>query len=105
MFVASLRNVSKNLLHKHWNDTAWKNTEAANQFNRLVLAARAELDTAKRKDMYWECQRLLHEDGGIIVWGFTNYLHGLRDNVMHPEKVAGNWTLDGCKSAERWWFA
>ena len=70
-----------------------------------MLAARAELDTAKRKDMYWECQRLLHEDGGIIVWGFTNYLHGLRDNVMHPEKVAGNWTLDGCKSAERWWFA
>lgn len=88
-----------------WNDTAWKDTEAANRFNKLVLAARAELDTAKRKDMYWECQRLLHEDGGIIVWGFTNYLHGLRDNVMHPEKVAGNWTLDGCKSAERWWFA
>ena len=55
--------------------------------------------------MYWECQRLLHEDGGIIVWGFTNYLHGLSDKVMHPEKVAGNWTLDGCKSAERWWFA
>jgi peptide/nickel transport system substrate-binding protein len=88
-----------------WNDTAWKNTEAANRFNELVLAARAELDTAKRKDMYWECQRLFHEDGGTIVWGFTNYLHGLRDNIMHPEKVAGNWTLDGCKSAERWWFA
>ncbi len=88
-----------------WNDTAWKNTEASDRFNELVVAARSELDTAKRKDMYWECQRLLHEDGGIVVWGFTNYLHGLRDNVMHPEKVAGNWTLDGCKSAERWWFA
>ena len=88
-----------------WNDTAWRNTEAADKFNQLVVAARSELDTAKRKDMYWECQRLLHEDGGIIVWGFTNYLHGLSNKVMHPEKVAGNWTLDGCKSAERWWFA
>ena len=89
----------------NWNDTAWKNTEAADRFNELIVAARSELDTAKRRDMYWECQRLIHEDGGEIVWGFTNYLHGLRDNVMHPEKVAGNWTLDGCKSAERWWFA
>ncbi len=88
-----------------WNDTAWKNTEAADRFNQLIVAARSELDTAKRRDMYWECQRLVHEDGGEIVWGFTNYLHGLRDNVKHPEKVAGNWTLDGCKSAERWWFA
>jgi peptide/nickel transport system substrate-binding protein len=88
-----------------WNDTAWRNTEAADRFNELVVAARSELDNAKRKDMYWECQRLLHEDGGAIVWGFTNYLHGLRDNVVHPEQVAGNWTLDGCKSAERWWFA
>jgi peptide/nickel transport system substrate-binding protein len=88
-----------------WNDTAWKNTEAADRFNQLVVAARSELNKEKRRDMYWECQRLLHEDGGAIVWGFTNYLHGLRDNVQHPEKVAGNWTLDGCKSAERWWFA
>ena len=88
-----------------WNDTAWRNTEAADKFNQLVVAARAELDNSKRKDMYWECQRLLHEDGGVIVWGFTDYLHGLSDKVMHPEKVAGNWTLDGCKSAERWWYA
>lgn len=88
-----------------WNDTAWKDTEAASRFNELVLAARAELDVAKRRDMYWECQRLLHEDGGTIVWGFSNYLHGLGSNIAHPEKVAGNWTLDGCKSAERWWFA
>ncbi len=89
----------------NWNDTAWKGTKAADRFNELVVAARSELDPAKRKVMYWECQRLVNEDSGSIVWGFTNYLHGLRDNVMHPEKVAGNWTLDGCKSAERWWFA
>lgn len=88
-----------------WNDTVWRNTSASDRFNQLIVAARSELDTGKRKDMYWECQRLLHEDGGVIVWGFTNYLHGLSSKVMHPETIAGNWTLDGCKSAERWWFA
>ena len=89
----------------NWNDMAWKNTEAADRFNQLIVSARSELDAGKRKDMYWECQKLLRDDGGYIVWGFTNYLRGLRDNVWHPENVAGNWTLDGCKSAERWWFA
>ncbi len=89
----------------NWYDTAWQGTPAADRFNELLIAARSEVDDAKRKDMYWECQRLLHEDGGSIVWGFTNYLHGLRDNVRHPGKVGGNWTLDGAKSAERWWFA
>ncbi|MDH3740825.1 MAG: ABC transporter substrate-binding protein [Hyphomicrobiales bacterium] len=89
----------------NWNDMAWKGTEAADKFNKLVVQARSELDVAKRKDLYWECQRLLWEDGGYIIWGFTNYLHGLRDNVRHPDEIAGNWTLDGCKNAERWWFA
>ena len=89
----------------NWNDTAWKGTEAADRFNELIVAARSELDDNKRREMYWECQRLVHEDGGSLVWGFTNYLHGLRDNVRHPEKVAGNWTLDGAKNMERWWFA
>ena len=89
----------------NWNDTAWKGTEAADRFNELMVAARSELDDEKRREIYWECQRLVHEDGGSLVWGFTNYLHGLRDNVRHPEKVAGNWTLDGAKNMERWWFA
>ena len=89
----------------NWNDSAWKGTPAADRFNELIVAARSELDQNKRREMYWECQRLVHEDSGTLVWGFTNYLHGLRDNVRHPEKVAGNWTLDGAKSAERWWFA
>ena len=89
----------------NWNDSAWKGTPAADRFNELIVAARSELDENKRREMYWECQRLVHEDSGSLVWGFTNYLHGLRDNVRYPEKVAGNWTLDGAKSPERWWFA
>ena len=88
-----------------WNDTAWKTTDAAIRFNQLVVAARAELDQDKRREMYWECQRLLNEDGGELVWTFSNYISALSKKVMHPEKVAGNWVLDGNKNTERWWFA
>jgi peptide/nickel transport system substrate-binding protein len=46
-----------------WNETYWKRSE----FDRLLIAARAELDTAKRKQMYRELQLMVHEDGGAII--------------------------------------
>ena len=88
-----------------WNDTAWRNTEAANAFNGLVVDARAELDEAKRRTLYAECQKLIHDDGGAVVPMWANHIHALGKKVMHEEKVAGNWQNDGNKSAERWWFA
>ena len=88
-----------------WNDTAWRNTEAADRFNALVVEARAELDPAKRTDMYFECQRLIHEDGGAIVPMFANYLMGVNTSVRTPEVIAANWENDGHKAIERWWFA
>ena len=27
------------------------------------------------------------------------------NTLTHPDKVAGNWNLDGYKLIERWWFA
>ncbi|RMD48663.1 MAG: peptide ABC transporter substrate-binding protein, partial [Alphaproteobacteria bacterium] len=88
-----------------WNDTDWRDTPAAKKFNELVVAARAELDQAKRKELYWEAQRLLWDDGGAIVAMFANYIDGLSKKVAHGDKVASNWDLDGGKAPERWWFA
>ena len=88
-----------------WNDTAWKGTPAADRFNELVIAARGELDYEKRKAMYWECQKLHNEDGGAVVWGFANLVHGLNKRVSHPDVIASNWAMDGAKSSERWWFS
>ncbi len=87
-----------------WNDTAWVGTEASARFNELVRAARAELDATKRAEMYAECQRLIHDDGGAIIPMFANYILGLGRNVRHGETVAANWSLDGHKAHERWWF-
>ena len=88
-----------------WNDTAWRNTEAADRFNDLVIEARAELDPARRAEMYYECQRLIQEDGGAIIPMFANYIMGKSPEVAHGEQVGSNWENDGNRAAERWWMA
>jgi peptide/nickel transport system substrate-binding protein len=88
-----------------WNDTAWRNTEAADQFNALVKDGRSELDDTKRAEIYAECQRLINDDGGAIVAMFANYIMGLGNGLTHGENVAANWDLDGLKAHERWWFS
>ena len=86
-----------------WNDTAWRGTDAANEFNAIVVKARAELDTSKRKDMYFRCQALIHDDGGATIPMFANYINGLSNKIGHG-KMAANWDMDGGKASERWWF-
>ena len=88
-----------------WNDMAWKGTPAADRFNELMVAAKGELDDKKRHEMYFECQKLMNEDGGYITWSYGQNLSAHNKRLAHPEKVAGNWHLDGCKITERWWFA
>jgi len=88
-----------------WNDTAWKETDEAKQFNDLVVSARSETDDNKRKADYFEAQRLLQDDGGAIVAMWANYIHAHSNEITHGESVAANWINDGNKIAERWWFA
>ncbi|CAN7547440.1 ABC transporter substrate-binding protein [Mesorhizobium sp. LjNodule214] len=83
-----------------WNDTFWKHE----RFNQLLVAARAEQNDNLRREMYAEMQRLVRDDGGVVVLSYNSYVMGLRDNVGHGP-LAGNWRLDGYKFAERWWFS
>lgn len=87
-----------------WNDTAWHTGPAADRFNKLVVEARAELDTKKRRELYYECQLIVNENGGALVPMFANFIMALDKSVMH-DKLAGNFDYDGYKAAERWWFA
>ncbi|MEC9472765.1 MAG: peptide ABC transporter substrate-binding protein, partial [Pseudomonadota bacterium] len=84
-----------------WNDTYWENE----RFNQLLKTARSELDETKRADMYREMQNLVRTDGGVIIPMFASYVMAHNEKVQHPEKVAANWTLDGFRAVERWWFA
>lgn len=83
-----------------WNDTFWENE----RFNELLEAARSELDGDKRREMYGEMQEILRTDGGVIVPMFANYVMAHSNKVKTPEVVGANWTLDGFRAPERWWF-
>ncbi len=87
-----------------WNDTAWHTGAQADLFNKLVVEARAELDTNKRRVLYYECQKIVSNNGGALIPMFANYIMALDKSVMH-DKMAGNFDYDGYKAAERWWFA
>jgi peptide/nickel transport system substrate-binding protein len=84
-----------------WNDTFWKH----DRFNVLLKAARAELNDAKRREMYVEMQRLVSDEGGVVIPLFNNYVFAMSNKVQHDAAMAGNWELDGNKAMERWWFA
>jgi len=84
-----------------WNDNNWNHPD----FQRLLIEARVEVDQAKRKDMYWEMQRLHWEEGGTVVPLFAADLMGVSDKVMLPEVIGSSWELDGQRCTERWSFA
>jgi peptide/nickel transport system substrate-binding protein len=83
-----------------WNETKWANPK----FNELLVAARSETDDKKRAGMYAEMQQLIHDDCGVIVLVFNNYVEANSKKLAHNQ-IAANWEADGLKIAERWWFA
>ncbi|MDH3598662.1 MAG: ABC transporter substrate-binding protein [Candidatus Tectomicrobia bacterium] len=83
-----------------WNDTHFKHE----RFNQLLVAARAELDDAKRRQMYAEMQQIVSNEGGVIIPMFAADVFATKDTLRHGE-ISSNWELDGNKCAERWWWA
>ena len=82
-----------------WNDTFWEHE----RFNKLLLQARAELNDAKRREMYVEMQRIVRDEGGVVVPLFNNYVFAVNAKLQHGQ-LQGNWDMDGNKLTERWWF-
>ena len=84
----------------NWSETFWDNA----RFEELLVMGRAELDEAKRRDIYVEMQTILHNEGGTVIPCFANNVDARSDKLAHGD-LAGNFELDGCRSCERWWFA
>lgn len=82
-----------------WNDTKFQHE----RFNKLLIEARAELDEEKRRDMYVEMQRILSDEGGVIIPLFASWITAASSKLKF-KNVAGNANLDGNKAPERWWF-
>lgn len=63
-----------------WNETHWNNEK----FEKLLAGAKAEVDEAKRKNLIWECQALLSDEGGALIPCFRDWLDA------HNKKVGGH---------------
>ncbi|RKF16807.1 ABC transporter substrate-binding protein [Roseovarius spongiae] len=83
-----------------WNETRWSNE----RFEKILLEARAELDTAKRRDMYFELQKIINEDGGLIAPVFSNVITVVNDKIDLPGQMSADLPADGMRNFERWSF-
>ncbi|TIV87288.1 MAG: ABC transporter substrate-binding protein [Mesorhizobium sp.] len=63
-----------------WNDTRFKRPE----FDKMLYAARAELDQAKRKAIYRDMAMLMRDEGGLIVPFFNQFV-----DAANTKKISG----------------
>ncbi len=81
------------------NDMHWKH----GRFNELLVEARAELDQGKRGELYGEMQRIVRDEGGVVIPCIANMVDAASKKLKF-ENPAGNLELDGLRFCERWWF-
>ena len=53
-----------------WNDTRFLRPD----FDKIIIAARAELDEAKRKDLYRQAAMMVRDEGGLICPMFNDFI-------------------------------
>jgi peptide/nickel transport system substrate-binding protein len=82
-----------------WNESRWKNPK----FDQLLVAARAETDLARRKQMYADMQVMIHNESGIGIPLFLASLdgHSTKLKGLSPIPLGG---LMGYNFAEHVWF-
>ena len=67
-----------------WNDTRFFNEG----FDKMLFAARSELDAEKRKKIYADMGQLVRDEGGVITPMFNDFIDATGPQV-------GGWTPDG----------
>ncbi len=55
--------------------------------------------------MYVEMQKIVRDEGGVVVAMFANYVFAMAKKVQHDDNMGADKDLDGTKGMERWWFA
>ncbi|MBT1159749.1 ABC transporter substrate-binding protein [Aminobacter anthyllidis] len=67
-----------------WNDTRFQRED----FDKMLLAARSELDPAKRKQIYADMGQIVRDEGGVITPMFNDFIDATSAKV-------GGWVDDG----------
>ena len=84
-----------------WNDSQWDEDDSA-RFQELLISARAELDSDKRREQYFEMQQIMRDEGGTIIPMFANYVQAVNNRIVSPDTVGNLWQMDNARMAERW---
>ena len=84
-----------------WNETRWFRPK----FDKLLIAARTELDEARRADMYRQMALMVRDDGGVILPIFNDFIDAratkLAGFVRDP---TGPLPLSNGQAPMRCWF-
>jgi peptide/nickel transport system substrate-binding protein len=83
-----------------WNDTHFNNAE----FEKLLVAARVELDEKKRAAMYARCQELISQNAGMVCFAIQDYLDACSTR-LRGLTLSGRFDLADCRIPEKGWFA
>jgi peptide/nickel transport system substrate-binding protein len=81
-----------------WNDTRFFNEK----FDQMLLAARSELDEAKRKQMYADMSVIVRDEGGLILPMFNDFIDATSAQVGGYEKHPAGEMIDGYALSECW---
>jgi len=61
------------------------------------------LDEKKRAGIYLEMQRIVRDEGAVVIPMFAEVVVAATDKLKFNH-FASNSNLDGLKCSERWWF-
>jgi peptide/nickel transport system substrate-binding protein len=83
-----------------WNDTRF----FSDDFDKLLLEARGELDEAKRAELYRSMALMVRDEGGLVLPMFNDFIDA------HTDKVQGwvrdpNYEMSGLAAPIRVWLA
>lgn len=82
-----------------WNEAGWKNEK----FDQLLVAARGEVDQAKRAQMYADMQVLVSNEGGIGIPMFISSLDGHNGKLKGLSQIPISGMM-GSSFAEHVWL-
>lgn len=81
-----------------WNDTRFFNP----YFDGLLLKARAELDSAKRKAIYREMGVIVRDEGGLILPMFNDFISAVSDKIGGYEDDPNGELMNGQALSKTW---
>ena len=84
-----------------WNDTRFKNE----QFDQMLIAARAELDSDKRKQMYADMGMILRDEGGLICPMFNDFVDATSERIAGWQEGVAGYALMNSYAPHVMWVA